>query len=649
MFHVSNLSEAHLLSYGWMIYENLFTLLSLTGIVTIPFLWVLLNNIKDSVAQYGFLNPRAATNSFATIAPTFVVMLLVYTIAFIPSATLELDDMAFQSVCLDEESGNSVTGDAFTAGSSGTRFDELNLLAGSQTPNAAAVPIGFDLLMRLGAGISRAMNSSGVCSTGVTKLDKELSNMQVKDADLQRELGHFVTDCYFPAKARFEEAQRTNISGLLTIDDAKNTAQRIAIQYRDWRNNPPPDVESTEVHSRDNSPFYVGSQFFLETPGLYKAPQNHEREYYGHTLKASKPVKGFDYDPVNDCERSTTWCNSPVNPDYAENNGFPNCADWWNGVSGYEESTSLRTRLADASAESQLPWLGHASTFYAKMDNVTEKTLGSDKVKSQRWKEDKVIMAALLSDAALSSSIRAAVEEDQGRMTAGGPPPDVPPPIEGADGKNAGGWAILGTAIAGGAAVISAASTSVAGAGAVAMAGLQVASTAGEFYFIAWLVRESYPIAVSFLEMVLVIMLPFIMLGNAYDTRALYRLSLLFLAIQFLHPWRYIVEYLDENLFAMMFPRDSDWGMLMTTTVEKFLLDIVTTVMYTAVPVIVLWLAAIAGSENTSGASQMKNSADGAAAGAAKMSTGPLKLGTSTLGKSWSDQARSVTKKKQQK
>lgn len=623
MFYVSNLSEAHLLSYGWMIYQNLFTLLNLTGVVAIPFLWVLLSNIKDSISQYGLANPQAATSTFANVAPTFIVMLLVYTIAFIPSISLELDSMVYQPVCQDGDTGASVPGDSLTAGETATRLDDLNLLAGSQTPNAAAVPIAFDLLMRLGAGISRAMNSSGVCTTQVTQLDKELAEMQVKDAGLQRELGQFVNDCYLPAKARFEAAQRANISGLFSVDDATTVAQRIAIQYREWRNNPPPDYQLGEVHSRDNAPFYVGSHFFLATPGLYRAPQNSEREFYGHTLKASRPVRGFDYDPVNDCERDAAWCNSPDNPDYAENNGYPNCADWWNGVPGYEESTSLRSRLADSAAESQLPLLTPASAYYARMDGVTERTLGADQLKSQVWKEDKAITAALLNDAALTATLNAAVSEEQGRMTAGGPPPDIPPPIPDADGKStAGGLAMLGTAISGVAAVTAVATGSTAAVGAMAMAGLKAASTAGEFYFMAWLVRESYPMAVSFLEMVLVIMLPFIMLGNAFDTRSLYRLALLFLAIQFLHPWRYIVEYLDENLFTMMFPRDSDWGWLsldQSTTVERFLLDIVTTVMYTAVPVIVLWLAAIAGSENTSGASQMNRAAEGAGAAAAKM------------------------------
>src|SRR5690606_26058114 len=94
------------------------------------------------------------------------------------------------------------------------------------------------------------------------------------------------------------------------------------------------------------------------------------------------------------------------------------------------------------------------------------------------------------------------------------------------------------------------------GGGAIAAGTLamNLASTAVEFYSTAWIVKHAYPVIQAYLMFFFIALMPVVMLGSLYDIARLFQMVLLFLGIMFLSPWRYVVEYLDERLFEIMFP-----------------------------------------------------------------------------------------------
>lgn len=601
---VGSLAELNLISYAWLLYDNIFALLQFTGIVTFPFLWVLYNNSADAVRKFGITNPQASISAFNATFPTFVIMILIYAVACIPSQPLDLAQLNYTNICTDTQTGTTNQSPPLTPGNTNTTQDLVSpLITGNLQPADAEVPLLWDIIMRTGAGFAQALNSSGACPNKISGLDNDLREMRIEDATLREEVAQFASDCYFPALSRFNTAmQETNLSTVPTVASATNPNQYYAAKYRDWRGSPPPNQQNTEVLNRDHDPNWIGSRFFLETPGLYESVQAGNYSIQGSPLRAKKPVADWPYDPVRDCDHSNSqsgnFCNNAaVNPMYANNEGYPGCKEWWLGD---QIRDGLLTKLQEDAEDSQ----GAVGDMSTKLNDAIVQVQGPGASKSPDWIQDKIVLTTLSNDLVTANSV---LEQAIDGASSSAPPP---PNVEG-NWETSAAIAIADvTAMAAVLAASTQAGAAVATAAAPAL--IQIGLDAAEFYATAWLIRNAYPIAVAFLLLVMIVMLPFVLVGSTYDLGRLLQIGLLFLAVQFLAPWRFIVEYLDENLFTMMFPDGSMWGFgIISATVERAILDVVTTGMYTVVPVLVLWMAAFAGADDTKGAVNASNAMDG--------------------------------------
>lgn len=599
---VGSLPEMHLMSYGWMLYNNFWGLLALLGIVVFPFTWVLVTTVIDAIKKHGIVGHKASEAAVHTLFPTYIIMMAAYAIACIPSVPLNIDTWEYSQLCTTTTGAQQET-DVMTPGNTGTPLDQARALTQANSNMAdVQVPILWDLIMRLGAGMSRAMNSAGACPTNTTYLDSMLRKMSIQDPNLRAELGQFAADCYIPARAKYNQSMQSGtLDTVPTILDATDQDQYVAAAYRQWRSSPPPNAANTELFSRNTDPGYIGSQFFLTTPGLYAPVTPGQNGIQGRTLKASIPIAGWSYEPIRDCSRTTRldrdgnpWCTSPHNDSFAHNKGSPTCDEWWT----HPDRGLLHKLRQDAESSITLRRGAGGLTVSPSvaLNNVITSINPAD-AKSDGWLADKIVATALVNDAATQQTVSDKISEVWQRFSNWGSETQY------TDSKV--DWSLAGAMsglLAGGFAVMS----SGAAAASAAALSLSLANTAVEFYTTAWIVREAYPVIQAYLMLFFIALMPLVMLGSMYDIARLYQLMLLFLGIMFLSPWRYVVEYLDERLFEIMFP--DQWGTLGTDvllrTKERLIIDVSTTLMYTLFPVILLWLIGMMGAD---GANNIKD------------------------------------------
>lgn len=586
-----SLAEMHLLSYGWLLYDSLWGLLQWIGVVAFPFVWVLFTHSFEAVKQYGLLNHRSSAAAFHAVTPTVLMMLLVFIVACLPVRPLQIDAWRYNKLCADSDTGQLIETAPVSPGDTGTTWNVMtDLTRGALRAPDAQIPILWDFVMRLGAGVNRALNSSGVCPAQSRVLDQQLREMRIADQTVRHELAQFVTDCYAPARSRLMKAlQQANLTTVPTLAEAVNPDQYYAAHYRNWLSDIPPDQANQEVFQRQRDIDYVGSRFFLQTPGLYgeSSPAGYAQQ--GAPLKASRPVAGWDYDPVRDCDHANVasgdYCTNPDrNPAVASNEGYPNCAQWWQG-SG--PNVGLRDKLY-ASALSSIASYMQGADPASRLNALITQRDGVALTKSDAWLRDKLVATALSNDTETSAEIMSVLNKVTDKtMHLGQTIADTV--------KSTGFWGVLGSAALTGAAYVAGAFSSVQAAAGAAATAVPLAIKAADFYATAWMVRQAYPIALAWLMMIFIALLPFVLVGTLFCVERLLQLTLVFLAIQFLSPWRYVVEYLDEKLFEMMYPDFSYIGTPVNITGERLIIDVVTTGMYVIVPFLVLWMASMTG------------------------------------------------------
>lgn len=602
--YVGSLPEMHLVSYGWLLYNNIWVLLGFLGLTLFPFLWTMFTAVVDGVKQHGVTSPNASASAMFVIMPTVMLMMGVYTLAAVPHVPLDIDTWEYSDICTASDGTRQET-ERVTPGNTGTPLDQARVLTqAGLVASDVKVPILWDFIMRIGAGMSRALNSGGACPTNTTYLDSELRKMSIQDPVVQAELGQFAADCYIPARSKFMRAMQSGtLETVPTVNDAVVPEQYFSASYRDWRTAAPGNAADDELFSRETDPGYIGSRFFLQTPGLYTPVTPGQHDVQGQTLRASKPIAGWSYDPIRDCKRTTAtddlgnpWCTSQRNPDYANNYGSPTCDEWWS-----DPDRGLQQKLRQAAETSISLYRGYGGEVATPSEALNTLIANSNAaaVKSDAWMADKMVATALVNDLVAQQTTMDKIKEKLGQFNdwAQGDLGYVSSKVPWSEGG-------IGALLAGGLTVASGALSSIAAGGVATAVGVNLASNAIDFYTTSWIVRSAYPIAQAYLMLFFIAMMPFVLIGSMYDLSRLLQLVLLFLGIMFLSPWRYVVKYLDERLFEIMFP--DQYGALGTDlilkTPERILVDITTTAMYTAFPLILLWLVAMMGVDAANGA-----------------------------------------------
>jgi hypothetical protein len=277
---VESFFELYTAIFGWQQYNQLWNILTSTGLAYLPFLIIVLLNIIGPLTSQETRD--AATTSVKRMEVDLFIAFSVVVLAAAPAIDLSASVLTYKKPC-DTISGPAGT---FSPGATGTTFDAVfsDVIA---TP--AQVPVWWWGVMAISSGINREAIAHIGCPPDLSGFQMEIARTRIQDPELLNEVNKFVRYCYRPARAKFEREQ--------------------------------PDVTAIlEEHGPDDLE-WIGSHVLLEALGYYDNPHFRPRE----------GIHGWPLDRSRDTEYP-----DPVPPDLDPTNiGRPLCNDWWtNGERG---------------------------------------------------------------------------------------------------------------------------------------------------------------------------------------------------------------------------------------------------------------------------------------------------------------------------
>ena len=302
-----------------------------------------------------------------------------------------------------------------------------------------------------------------------------------------------------------------------------------------------PDNSVITSNYGENDPNWIGSHTFLTFPGYY--------DYY----RAKAPVAGCPFDSDRDTEYGG------VSPGA----GRPFCSGWWDGS---ECGTGLKKKLVDEAG------------FLDRARAVRDSLFGAGSFSNEK-----------LADTIIQN------------MQANGPPNWTGVDYGGSAPAVAAGAGGAGIAATGGiAAWLGWPVAATAGAAGLAMAG-SVASDLVGYYMTMYMIRHGAPMAQALILMAIYFLLPLVIVLSRYRLGTMFLVAIAILAIKFWSTLWMVAWWVDQHLFKMMYPNagilfgNGSWG------IDRLILDMITTSLYLALPILFTIVLGLAGVRVASG------------------------------------------------
>ncbi len=270
---VESFFELYAAIFGWQQYNQLWDILTGTGLAYLPFLIILLLNIIGPITSQETRD--AATTSVKRMEVDLFIAFTVVVLAAAPAIDLNASVLTYKKPC-DTISGPAGT---FAPGSTRTTFDAV---FSEVIATSAQVPVWWWGIMAISSGINREAIAHIGCPPDLSGFQMEIARTRIQDPQLLNEVNKFVRYCYRPARARFEREQ-PDVAAILTEQG-------------------PEDLE------------WIGSHALLDTTGYYDNPHFRPRE----------GIRGWPLDRTRDTEYP-----DPLPPDLDPAHiGRPVCNDW---------------------------------------------------------------------------------------------------------------------------------------------------------------------------------------------------------------------------------------------------------------------------------------------------------------------------------
>lgn len=556
--HVGSLIEIYTTMFGWSLYNTFFNVLSISGFLYYPLFMALYKNWKEPIMSQD--DKPASIISQRRMTYDVVSILLVFSFAIVPFMELKVVEMKLNVACTDAH-GALTTKQTATGGSTGYTLDD-NLDVNADV----SIPALWWLVLRVSSGINQAVTSSFTCFENIKGLDKQLRNLQIKDRVLRDEFARFSRECFIPAKTKFDNALAGGDHHDYVVNELTAFFGASGMQ--------------TGLDGMD--PYYVGSHFYQATQGFYNWDGsnygNCEAKDGGCSFMAKKPVKGWAYNPTRDHQHS---------PDDVLNNtpGTPQCDEWWDpGV-----------------ISSGTPTIGLKAKLLASVE--------ADKVEVFNWDnrdpDNNWFTNFKLSLINAGAHIKDFVEKDGGKHVAdlvikryaGIDPPDFTAPRNNftnarpqsaaqALESGAGGMLVRSAAVAKAAPVVAVAGTATL---------IEAADSLKDFYVTMFIVKNAAPMIQAVLLMMIYGLMIFYFVISEYDIDSIITMIFLILAVRFFTSLWVFADYIDARLYTAMYPDISHMGSVLTQGINRYLLDMVLTIMYIAVPALFLFVVTLAG------------------------------------------------------
>ncbi len=290
--------ELYTTPIGWIVYDILWTVISVTPLIMVPFILIIIRNWTQAV-RTADMRPAVAV-ALKRSETDLIAALIVVTLAGMPLIDLDLALLEYkpQESYLAEGAVPAVV----TTSNDPTTYRNtvglgLENLGSSLNIGRPQVPIAWAIIMRLTAGATYAVVSGldAVSSRGdLRAAQAALAQYTLNNQTVGAELGQFTQWCFKPARAKLMQ----------WASDGS------------WQTRLPPDAKQILEEDPDDIN-RLGSRVFQLTPGLYKPCNSTD---CNDTLQARRPITGWPYHPTRDVGRSQ---------DEQGLAGQPYCEQWW--------------------------------------------------------------------------------------------------------------------------------------------------------------------------------------------------------------------------------------------------------------------------------------------------------------------------------
>lgn len=287
--------EIYSIVIGAREYSQIFNIMAATGLAFLPILSLFFQNIT---LPYESEITNGADTSLRRVGINFFVIVFTIMMFVAPTHSLDVTSISYQPVCSPDAVPSHF-------GDTGTTYDKV---FANMEYHDIHIPVGMALILGGASGITNAAVVSLPCKTDVQKIHNVIRTTHLPP-DLKQEVERFNSECYAPARAKFNN-----------LHPKKNSYQEIM-----------------EENGGESDLSWLGSHVF-------------QKLYYSEIHPAS-PVSTFPYKefPYNYEELDKqAGINNP-------NGGFPNCYDWWSN-----SEYGLQSRLVNTvdSSIAQDPHLG---------------------------------------------------------------------------------------------------------------------------------------------------------------------------------------------------------------------------------------------------------------------------------------------------
>ncbi len=529
-------------------------------------------------------NWRGPSEHASSVAPSSLVSLqkmkwalgfktVVLALAVIPAVDFNVTELKYVKSC----GGNTLQ--TLEYGETGTTHDALNTdIESLNGSDSFQIPVIWAIVMKVTAGINHYMIRQLPCLGEIAQLDTQLRNVVLDDPVLKEEYAQFYRQCFIPAKNKFHAALRRSAGP--RYDHVKT-----ALEEGEY------DVDAlTEIDS----------EFFKETAGFYAVCTNPGE--CGKTFRAHQPVDGFVYKPARDTDFSPGQVNANI--------GQPYCGEWWDVLredlaTAAKIPQPLSRVFMDQGVTAAIEHVMLNYPFITADDEIKTKLAIRSLVRSNPTDMSGVYE----SEDTLSSQITLQKAELLSRFN-------------------------LDSLTLGAAGVGSSLALMIPGVGDLASG---VASQVGGFYVALYIAKIAAPMMQALILMMIYALLPLYLIISEYEVESVITAVVLIFVISFLSVVFAIAEYLENALFATMYPNIELLGSMMTMGVQRVVLDMMLMMLYIVVPGLLLYLVTLAG-RNIVGAGSAGDGAVnkvGTAGGAVGAATGTAAVKA----------ARSVTKR----
>ena len=207
---VTSYLELYTTLLGWQQFENLWGILTSTGLVFLPFLFIIIEGFISAPSPVAALRDAEIKIAFALTA-----------VVLAAQPVLELDPAVvhYRPLCTETE---------YSPGNTDTTYDDAFVIPQS----TVSVPIWWYGTLALASGGTYAAVLGLDCQTDFRKLVIELDKQRITDPVLFNEVAQFIKDCFVPARSTYYREQ-TDVQALLDKYGVYDPESFLSKVYRD--------------------------------------------------------------------------------------------------------------------------------------------------------------------------------------------------------------------------------------------------------------------------------------------------------------------------------------------------------------------------------------------------------------------------------